>query len=64
MTDLSHLLWSALRHADRDSLLDLIERKLSRPSMDVAQQAHWLAAGLILSADDIPRTVGEVCHRE
>ena len=49
MTDLSYLLWSALQHADRDSLLDLIERKLSRPSMDVAQRAHWLAAGLILS---------------
>ena len=49
MTDLSHLLWSALRHADRDSLLDLIERKLSCTSMDIAQRAHWLAAGIILS---------------
>ena len=49
MTDLSYLLWSALRHAERDALLDLIERKLSRASMDVAQRARWLAAGLILS---------------
>ena len=49
MTDLSRLLWSALQHADQDSLLDVIERKLSRQSMDVAQRAHWLAAGLVLS---------------
>ena len=51
LTDLSYLLWSALQHADHDALLDLIERKLSRQSMDDAQQAHWLAAGLVLSPE-------------
>ncbi len=51
MTDLSYLLWSALQHTDPDSLLELTEHKLSRKSMDVAQRAHWLAAGLVLSPE-------------
>ena len=51
MTDLAYLLWSAIRHADPASLLDLIAHRLSRASMDVAQRAHWLAAGLILSPE-------------
>ena len=49
MTDLCYLIWSAIRHADPAALLDLIADKLSRASMDVAQRARWLAAGLILS---------------
>ena len=49
MTNLCYLLWAALRRADSTALLDLIGRKLSRTSMDVAQRGHWLAAGLILS---------------
>ena len=59
MTGLSYLLWSALWHADRGSLLDLIERKLSRVSMNVAQRACWLAAGLVLS----PETYLEATER-
>lgn len=51
MTDLNYLLWSALQHAERDALLDVIERKLSRASMDVAQRGHWLAAGLVASPE-------------
>ena len=51
MTDLSCLLWSALLHGDRDALSALIAEKLSRDSMDVAQRAHWLAAGLVLSPE-------------
>ena len=46
--ELDHLLWAALRHADRALLQELIERKLSRSSMNVAQRVHWLAAGTIL----------------
>ena len=49
MTNLCYLLWAALRRVDRPALLDLVGRKLSRTSMDVAQRGHWLAAGLILS---------------
>lgn len=46
---LEHLLTAAIRHADRSSLQSLVESKLSRTSMNVAQRAHWLAAGLIIS---------------
>ena len=46
---LGHLLTAAIRHASRSSLQSLVEKKLSRTSMDVAQRARWLAAGLIVS---------------
>ena len=49
LVDLNYLLWSALRHADRASLTKLIERKLSRTSMNVGQRARWLAAAFMLS---------------
>ncbi len=48
LVDLNYLLWSALRHADPESLAKLIERKLSRTSMNVGQRARWLAAGFML----------------
>ena len=51
LVDLRYLLWSALQHGDRDSFRGLIEQKLSRASMDVAQRASWLLAGLIMSPD-------------
>ena len=47
--DLDYLLWSALKHADKKSFQRLIERKLSSSSMNVAQKAHWMAAGLVLA---------------
>ena len=46
---LDDLLWAAIQHADRPSLQELIERKLSWKSMNDAQRVHWLAAGLIVS---------------
>lgn len=51
LVDLNYLLWSALRHADRSSFGKLIDRKLSRKSMNVAQRARWLAAGFVLSPE-------------
>lgn len=48
---LDYLLWSALKHADRKSFQQLIEKKLSSSSMNVAQKARWMAAGLVLSAE-------------
>lgn len=51
LVDLNYLLWSALRHTDRVSFKDLIELKLSRTSLNVAQRARWLAAGFVLSSD-------------
>ncbi len=49
--DLDHLLRAAIQHADRASLEELIDRKLSRPNMNVAQRVHWLAAGIIVSPE-------------
>ena len=56
---LDHLLWAALQHADRALFQELIERKLSRTSMNVAQRVHWLAAGVIVS-----RTTFEDCLKD
>ena len=49
INDLDDLLWAAIQHADRPSLQELIERKLSRKSMNDVQRVHWLAAGIIVS---------------
>ena len=49
LRELDNLLWAAIQHADRASFKELIERKLSRKSMNPAQRAHWLAAGLVVS---------------
>ena len=43
------LLWAALRHACRQSLMQLIESKLSRTSMSAAQRVRWLAVGVAAS---------------
>ena len=48
---LDDLLWGAIRHADRALLEELIKRKTSRKSLNVAQRAHWLAAGLVVSPE-------------
>ena len=45
---LDSLLWAALQHADRNALLEIIEVKLSRSSLNVAQRIHWLAAGVVV----------------
>ena len=47
---LDHMLWAAIQHVDRASFEELIERKLSQKSMNLAQRMHWLAAGLVVSA--------------
>ncbi len=51
LPNLIRLLWAALRHADRDKLIRIIERKLAARSMTVNQRAHWLAAGVIAHPD-------------
>ena len=48
--DLSYLLRVALLHCDGTELLQLIERKLDRHSMNTAQRVSWLGAGLFASA--------------
>ena len=49
--NLDHLLRAAIQHADRASFEKLIDRKLSRLSMNVAQRVHWLAAGITVSPE-------------
>ena len=50
LQDLRHLLHSAALNVG-EGLADLIERKLTKRSMNPAQRVHWLAAGLLLSSD-------------
>ena len=45
---LGHLLWAAIRYVDNQALLDLIERKLARTSLNVGQRVCWLAAGTLV----------------
>jgi hypothetical protein len=59
LSTLDHLLWAALRHADRASLRKLIDMKLSRKSMGVSQRVHWLSAGLMLSPDEYRQPLEE-----
>ena len=49
INELDYLLWAAIQYADRAVLQEVIGRKLSRKSMNVAQRVHWLAAGLVVS---------------
>ena len=48
---LRYLLWAAIKYADRDSLSTLIADKIALKSMNVAQRAQWLAAGLVISSE-------------
>ena len=49
MESLEHLLLAAIQQADQESLAQVIDEKCRLKSMDVAQRARWLAAGLITS---------------
>ena len=56
---LDKLLWAALQHADRTALQELLEEKLSRKSLNLAQRICWLAAGTIM----VPGTYLEPLER-
>ncbi|MDE2977173.1 MAG: hypothetical protein OXU63_06600 [Acidobacteriota bacterium] len=49
--NLIRLLWTALRHADRQELIRVIEKKAAGKSMTVGQRVLWLAAGVIATPD-------------
>jgi ferritin len=49
---LNYLLRVALLHCDEELLLKSVNKKLSYPSMNIAQRACWLAAGLIISSSN------------
>ena len=51
LESLDHLLWAGIQYADKASLRELIEKKLSRTSMNDAQRAHWLAAGFAIAPE-------------
>ena len=48
---LDELLWAALQHADRTALEALLEEKLSRKSLNMAQRIHWMAAGVVMAPE-------------
>ena len=48
---LDELLWAALQHADRTALELLLDEKLSRKSLNLAQRIHWLAAGVVMAPE-------------
>ncbi len=52
LMSLDELLKAALRHADRQALLALVETKLELGSMNMAQRVRWLATGLIVVPDN------------
>lgn len=51
LESLEGLLWAAIQYADRPSLLGLIEKKLSRTSMNGSQRVLWLAAGFAIEPE-------------
>ena len=54
---LQRLIFAALRHHDEDVFLQIVERKLTLRSMDVAQRVYWLCGGLLA---DPPTFAGRV----
>ncbi len=45
------VLRAALTYMPKDDLAQLVQRRLRRKGMDVAQQAHWLGAGLFVEPE-------------
>ena len=46
---LDRLLWAAFQHADRSELLELVDSKLLRRSLNDFQRVRWLACGFLAS---------------
>ena len=49
LSDLNYLFTAAFLYCEEAALVNLIERKLSKQSMTVAQQVYWLCAGAFAS---------------
>ena len=49
LRSLNVLLSAALFHSEKEALEKLVERKITFPSMNIAQRVYWLAAGLLAS---------------
>ena len=55
LSNLNCLLLLASKYCLQDSLLNLIDNKLARGGMNIAQRIHWLTAGLHVSPDTYAR---------
>ena len=65
LSNLSHLLLSADNHCQHQSIVNVIDKKLVRDGMNIAQRIHWLTAGLCLSPDTyLKKTESYVAGKE
>jgi len=60
---LEYLLKAALRHADRQAFLKLIDKKLTFQSMNIAQRVYWVTAGLIAAPETFKQVFIETVDR-
>lgn len=56
---LDYLLWAALQHADAGAFRSLIDRKLSRRTMNVAQRVRWLAVAAVVFPGEYDDRLGD-----
>ena len=64
LAPLYELLIAALRHADRDLLRGLVEKKLALKGMNAAQRVLWLTTGLILDPERFAQRLTEFVSRK
>ena len=51
MDGLRYSLYTAVRHCDSGAVLDLVNKKLTSLSMNIAQRVCWLATGLLIAQE-------------
>jgi len=61
---LDEIMKAALRYADRQELLALLEKKLSLNSMNISQRIRWLAVGLITDPDKYIEPLEEFSNKQ
>ena len=55
--NIQHLLTSALRYADKNDLIGIIDKKINLTSMNMMQRSRWLAVGLIIAPEKYEKNV-------
>ena len=60
---LKHLLRAAIRHCPTKELVQVIDRKLSIRSMNVAQRIYWCCTGLLVEPDTFTSRLGQEIGR-
>jgi len=61
--DIRYMLMAALRYAEKSTLINLIDKKLTYPSMTIHQHCQWLATGLILDPQKYEKDVVKYMKR-